>query len=279
MLRELQLDGSLRDKAAIAIERLKFFSDIANERFGGFTVCVSGGKDSSVITDLAIRSGVNCSFQTNWTGVDWPETCFFIKEEKRRLEALGYKFNVVVPRDKGGRQITMWSLIRKKGLPSRTRRFCCQYLKEGGDQDNCYLVFGVRWAESEKRKATRAMNEFIERRKEKRFITNDTNLMRRRMNEVCMKKNRYVLNPIIEWTDDEVWEYIRENNLSYNPLYDGGFKRVGCIGCPMSVNRRSDLERAPRYMALYKKAAAYYLAGHSGKYKTIEELFGWWLSR
>jgi 3'-phosphoadenosine 5'-phosphosulfate sulfotransferase (PAPS reductase)/FAD synthetase len=60
MLREKQLDGTIYDKTVIAIDRIKTMAPIAERIYGGYTVMVSGGKDSSVITDLAIRAGVKC---------------------------------------------------------------------------------------------------------------------------------------------------------------------------------------------------------------------------
>jgi len=278
MLRERQLDGSIRDKAGIAIDRLKFFSSIASKLFGGFTICVSGGKDSSVITDLAIKSKCECRFVHNRTGLDYPETCCFIKDEKRRIEALGYKFNIIIPRDKNGNRITMWKLIAKKGFPTRIRRFCCEHLKESPDGEGEYKVLGIRWQESSSRKTGRKVHEVVNRDKSKKFFTNDENSMLRRMTEVCFRKNIYILNPIIDWGEAEVWEYIRENNIPYNSLYDKGYRRVGCIGCPMNSRRREELMRLPKWSDLYKKAGARYLAAHPGICKNSDGLFNRWLS-
>jgi phosphoadenosine phosphosulfate reductase len=99
------------------------------------------------------------------------------------------------------------------------------------------------------------------------------------MTENCMKKNKLILNPIIEWSDDEVWEYIKERGLPYNPLYDRGHKRVGCIGCPMKTNRK-ELEENPLYAALYRKAAEKYLAKakiREGTRKDIDTYYNWWV--
>jgi phosphoadenosine phosphosulfate reductase len=75
------------------------------------------------------------------------------------------------------------------------------------------------------------------------------------MNEACYKDDRKnYLHPIIDWGDDDVWEYIHRNNLPYCSLYDEGFKRLGCILCPMSRNREREEKRWPRFVALYKKA-------------------------
>jgi phosphoadenosine phosphosulfate reductase len=284
MPREIQLDGTIYDKSAIAIERIRAMAPIADRLFGGFTVMVSGGKDSSVITDLAIRSGEKIKFETSWTGIEYPETVYFLRREQKRLREAGYSFEFIIPRDKDGKQITMWKLIEKAGFPNRHIRFCCKYLKEntGGDS---YCILGIRWAESVKRKNSRYIHEQASRNIAKREImTNNDNLAVRRMTEVCMKKNKYTLNPIIEWSDDEVWQYIREQELPYNSLYDRGHKRVGCIGCPM-VNNKKELENNPRWAALYKRSAERYLDKKTakcgvlhGSLTNIDTYWEWWVN-
>lgn len=65
------------------------------------------------------------------------------------------------------------------------------------------------------------------------MLTND-NVPDREWLEWCYQRNKTVINPIIDWTDDEVWEFIKEFNVPYCKLYDQGHKRLGCIACPMS---------------------------------------------
>lgn len=74
-----------------------------------------------------------------------------------------------------------------------------------------------------------------------------------RIVEMCYKTHTTMVNPIIDWTDAEVWEFIHEYNVPYCCLYDEGFKRLGCIGCPMgSVKQRNfEFERYPKYKHLY----------------------------
>lgn len=74
-----------------------------------------------------------------------------------------------------------------------------------------------------------------------------------RIVEMCYKTHTTLVNPIIDWNDSEVWEFIKEYNIPYCCLYDEGFKRLGCIGCPMgSVQQRmKEFERWPKYKNLY----------------------------
>jgi phosphoadenosine phosphosulfate reductase len=276
MLKEVQLDSSYYDKVLIAIERIKTMAPIAYNIYGLYTVMVSGGKDSSVITDLAIKSKIKCRFQTSWTGIEYPETVYFLRKEKERIEKLGYSFEFIIPRDKNGKQITMWKMIEKYGFPTRQMRFCCKRLKEVAGR-NSYCILGIRWAESTRRKNSRFIHEISGRL----MMTNNDNEATRRLNENCMKKRKYMLNPIIDWNDDEAWEYIHSNKIPYNPLYDSGYKRIGCIGCPMISNKK-DLENNPRYAALYKRAAERFLLNYAkdrtGIKSDIDTYYNWWVN-
>ena len=75
-----------------------------------------------------------------------------------------------------------------------------------------------------------------------------------------------MVNPIIDWSDDEVWEFIHEYNVPYCGLYDEGFKRLGCIGCPMGSvkQRRFEFERYPKYKNLYLLAFQKMIEIHGG---------------
>lgn len=68
----------------------------------------------------------------------------------------------------------------------------------------------------------------------------------------CFRTNKVLVNPLINWTDDEVWRCINDNHLPINPLYGCGFWRVGCVGCPMAGDARyRDFERYPKYRDRY----------------------------
>lgn len=69
----------------------------------------------------------------------------------------------------------------------------------------------------------------------------------------CFRTNKRLVNPLINWTDDDVWRFIRDNKLPYNPLYDCGWHRVGCVGCPMAgrIGRTQQFARYPKYKERY----------------------------
>ena len=113
------------------------------------------------------------------------------------------------------------------------QRYCCQVLKEATCRDR-FITTGVRWAESVKRRNNRGVYENFTANPEKKIILNNDNDENRRLFESCALKGKKICNPIVDWTDRDVWDYIRSERLPMNPLYEMGFYRVGCIGCPMA---------------------------------------------
>lgn len=104
----------MNDLEQMAIERLKAASDMSLMAYEKpLVICISGGKDSSAITELAVRSGIPCEFQHNHTTADAPETVRFVRSEFIRLEEKGYKCTVNMPVYKGKR-VSMWTLIPQK---------------------------------------------------------------------------------------------------------------------------------------------------------------------
>jgi phosphoadenosine phosphosulfate reductase len=178
----------------------------------------------------------------------------------------------------------MWNGIRKKGLPTRARRWCCAELKEYGGRGR-YCITGVRWEESVSRRG-RGVHEELTRSKDDRVILNNDNDMRRHLSESCIPKRKFILNPIIDWSADDVWEFIKLRNLPVNPLYAQGFKRIGCIGCPLAGNKlqRRDFERYPKYRDAYYRAVVRHFEYRKerglkmyGIMESPDSYFEWWL--
>jgi phosphoadenosine phosphosulfate reductase len=250
-----------------AIEYIKNF-----EPRDGYVVGFSGGKDSIVVRDLAIRSGVKHQCVYNNTTVDPPELVAFV----RSFEDVKF----VNPRR------TMRQLIITNGMPTQLYRFCCQELKERTSPGKLTIT-GVRWFESVKRKKTQGVVNVYGKTKAEGVVYNDDNAESRRVVEHCYRTNKVLINPIIDWTDDDVWEYIHKHSLRYCHLYDEGFDRLGCIGCPMgsSFMRRKSFERWPRYKLYYLNAFRDYIKRRKdkGNYKdelpqTAQEMFDKWES-
>lgn len=277
MLGQLNILG--KDKVQTAIERLKYF-----EPEQGYYLAFSGGKDSIAIYYLAKMAGVKFEAVYNHTTVDPPELVYFIRELRDKNKDIRISYP----------STTMWKLIVEKRMPpTRLVRYCCEYFKERGGEGR-FVVTGVRWEESVRRKKTRQMIEFdmygsqskesIERRKI--FMMSD-NEEKRRMIESCVIKGKNILNPIIDWTESEVWEFIKKYNLPYCKLYDEGFSRLGCVGCPMGGRRNMlrEFERYPKFKENFIRAFDRMISKRekdgleTGSWKTGKDVFNWWLGK
>lgn len=258
-----------------AIERIRYFEPMAlRKNPEGYYLCDSGGKDSTVIKELTYVAGVKFSIHHNLTTLDEPRTVYFVYDEKKRWESLGISYTIHRP------ELNFWQLIRKhKLLPTRIKRFCCAELKEGGGE-NSMCITGVRWAESVRR-SKRAIPETLTSSDKQRIMLFTDNCDDRRQFESCAMKKKLVLNPIIDWKDEDVWAYIHETGAPYNPLYDEGYKRVGCIGCPMSTHAREEWEKHPKYKANLMRTISRMIedcGGKFGNHTTAEEVYEWWVS-
>ena len=274
--------STIEDVYEKGIERIIFFyrMSIANGK-GKLYVAFSGGKDSVAIYGLcrsaASKLGIDifdmCEFHYHITCVDPPELVQFIKKE--------FPF---VLRDRP--KETMWQLIEKKQMPpTRFVRYCCQALKEGGGK-NGFCVTGVRWAESSRRKNTRGELEIYAPSAKDKRILNADNEEDRRLIEHCLQKRKYICNPIVDWSDEQVWGFIRKERLPYCELYDQGKKRLGCIGCPMASReeRIRDFEKYPKFKDAYIRAFDRMLenrrkSGLETEWKTGNEVMEWWISK
>lgn len=241
------------DLEHIAIDRLKAAHEMSMANYKKpLVVCISGGKDSSCVTELAIRSGLPVEFMHNHTTADAPETVRFMREEFRRLEDLGYHCILNMPTYKG-QPTSMWKLIPQKLMPpTRLVRYCCSILKEKGGAGR-FISTGVRWAESTSRKNNRGIYERIGSTKATKIILNNDNDDKRMLFENCRLQATRVVNPIIDWSDDDVKQFNEDAKKLLNPLYKCGFNRVGCIGCPMAGRhgREAQFLRYPKYKDMY----------------------------
>jgi len=220
----------------------------AHEPEDGFYVAFSGGKDSVVILDLVKRSGCKFDAHYNLTTVDPPELVRFVR---------------TFPEVEVHRPVeTMWQLIRRKGMPPRRNRaFCCDFLKERAGAGRV-IVTGIRWVESSRRRT-------------------------RRFYEGCYRnKTKHYLNPILDWEDSDVWDYIREYRVRYCQLYDEGWKRLGCVMCPRTGTEQCAREAArwPKLAAAWKRAIKATFNATKAKatnnaFSTPEEYWQWWLNR
>ena len=149
------------------------------------------------------------------------------------------------------------------------------------------MVTGVRWEESTGRKLKRSEFEadrlpFSSSESLEKFLNNDNSEDRREM-EHCVPKEKYYVNPIIDWGEETVWRFIIQERLPYCQLYDCGFHRLGCIGCPMDSHRREVLDLYPAFKRQWLRTMGKIITIRHEKglrcdWNTPEECYEWWVT-
>lgn len=204
------------DKEQLAIARLQDAARLSEHRYKKpLMITYSGGKDSQVLVALAERAGINFEVVNSHTTADAPETVYFIRDRFKELEERGIKCTIIMPTYKG-KSVSMWTLIPQKLVPpTRIMRYCCAVLKETTGH-NRFIATGVRWAESTQRKLNRGIMEINHRDKEKRIVMMADNSEKRQLFETCALKGKMTVNPIVDWSDEDVWDYMNAERLPVN---------------------------------------------------------------
>jgi phosphoadenosine phosphosulfate reductase len=212
----------------------------------------SGGKDSQVTARLLVKAGVKHELWYNNVTIDPPELVQFIKRHYPHAKWNNPK-----------KHLLSRVVEKAPGLPTRRGRWCCQEYKEGGG-DGRVRAFGVRAEESKRRKGLWSTTR--------------------------IDRGTATLAPILYWTEEDVWDYIRAEGLEYCSLYDEGFKRLGCVGCPLNPGtRKKEFERWPKYEEMWRRAGLMWWKKYrilvkqdgspyfAAKFKTFEDYWSWWM--
>ena len=239
------MNEELQRKVDFAIKLLQSAERKAAESNQPLELCYSGGKDSDVILELAKMAGIKYRAIHKCTTIDAPGTLKHVQEN-----------NVEIVRPKE----TFFQLIKRKGLPSRTVRFCCSFLKEYKILD--YAIVGIRADESAKRAKL-----YKEPEQCRVYSKNE-------------KVRQYL--PILNWTKNDVTEFIMERGIKCHPLYydeDGTFhveRRLGCMACPIAhqSHRIKEFKKFPNLIRCYIRSASYYFDNHyNNKNRRGQRLF------
>lgn len=194
-----------------AIEYIKEVSE--NYDFNSRFVSFSGGKDSTVVSDLVIRALGTPKVLHIFgdTTLEFPETYDYV-ERFRRLHRLTPMI------DSKNREKNFYDLAETIGPPSRVMRWCCTVFKTGAITRDINSIF---------KNKTRILTYYGIRRSE----SLSRSKYDRDSDSPKITKQRTV-SPIIDWIDADVWLYILTRNIDFNAAYRLGFSRVGCWCCP-----------------------------------------------
>lgn len=255
---EEALRRPLSEKIESAIGLLRLYEAKALELSpDGYWLAYSGGKDSECILELARMAGVKHRAVYNVTTIDPPELVRFIKRVHPEVEF-----------SRSRKESFFRRLETRPSLPpTRGMAWCCAEYKHRKATDKA-CVLGVRISESPGRaKLWRAM--------------------------VPDKHGGIMICPIVYWTTEDVWAFHKLRNLPHCCLYDEGFDRLGCVGCPKAGTEQQAREfaRWPHYAALWHRAVLRNWErwhdvprSNDGKpryhasFKDGEEFWQWWIS-
>lgn len=226
----------------------KAIKELQNEaKFHSLCGRFSGGKDSIVLRHLCRLAGVPCEFHFSRTSVDPPELLSYIS-----------RWHPDVVRHSPTE--TMFQKIIRKGFPpTRICRYCCQDFKERNvcpKSEQTLTLTGIRKEESRKRR-TRSKYELCQ-----------------------LSKGVVFFHPVIDWSEEQIWDFIELERLPYCSLYDEGFTRIGCVGCPMtsSGNMVREFTRWPNFEKAYLWAFERMLEGrHFDRWKTKYDVLEWYI--
>jgi len=213
-MQQLNLDGKTKEE--LAVEFIQ-----KHEPPEGYFLGFSGGKDSVVLKDLTIKSGVKFQAYYSAVGIDPPELVKFIKKHHP---------DVIFKRPKS----SLYATIPTKGFPTKFARWCCDWLKKNPTKDVplVHRLMGLRAEESVKRA---------------------------KRGNISKLGKWIIYKPVFDWLTWEIWDHIERHELPYCSLYDEGFDRIGCVVCPFlcrpnqwALNQHR--ERWPKHYYAFEKA-------------------------
>ena len=238
----------------------------------GFYTTFSGGKDSQCLYHLVKMAGVKSKTHMNLTSVDPPEVIRFVKTQYPDVELIKPKMSI-------------YDMAKKKHIiPTRIFRWCCAEYKEMSGVGKVTLI-GVRKEESARRAKREEISINIKGKKNEQSF-DQWSEHEEQMVACVGGKDKILVSPIIYWTEKDVWEFLNANNIPHCKLYDEGYKRIGCICCPISnyKSKLRDIERWPHVKRNWLKAIQWlidngYIDRNFNRFSNAaEDGFHWWIS-
>jgi phosphoadenosine phosphosulfate reductase len=195
------------------------------EKFGSKMVLASSfGAEDVVLIDMM------CKINRNFTRVFTLDTGRLNQETYDLIDKIRKKYDIIVdvyfPNSSD-----VEKMVANKGMNLMyesidNRKLCCNIrkvepLKRALKKFDCWIT-GLR------REQTVTRNKIMK-------IEVDS-----------LNNNITKLNPLADWTSDEIWKYIHENKVPYNELHDKGYPSIGCEPCTRAIKKGED-PRAGRW--------------------------------
>ncbi len=200
--------------------------DEALTRFEKGTIAVSfSGAEDVVLIDLIHRLGHTVDVFSLDTGRLHPETYEFIEKVRTHYAT---QIELLSPDAKA-----LGELVKEKGLFS---------FREDGHGECC----GVRKIQPLKQKLSHLKAWITGQRKDQSVTRTEVPLEQTDAAFSTPTNELTKFNPLAEWTSADVWQYIRTNEVPYNPLHDNGFVSIGCQPCTRAIGPQEH-ERAGRW--------------------------------
>jgi len=208
-----------RLSGALPGEIIRYFSGLFSEKLAFAT---SFGAEDQVLTHIITASKIPVQFFALDTGRLFPETYKLLKITSERYHQ---QIIVYLPDNNKVQQ-----MVESKGEnlfynSIENRKLCCRIrkvepLKRALDGMQAWIT-GLRREQSAERSKTRLVEWDVE--------------------NVLLK-----INPLANWSEEQLWQYIREHDIPYNPLHDKNYKSIGCQPCTRALKPGEDA-RAGRW--------------------------------
>jgi phosphoadenosine phosphosulfate reductase len=218
MIEQIQkLNEKLKNKTA---EQILFY--FLKEYDGKSGLASSLGAEDQVLTDMIAKIDKSTKIFTLDTGRVFPETYKVLDDTNKKYNI---SIEVYFPEYSKVEQ-----MVKTKGInlfydSIENRKLCCNIrkiepLKRALKNIDVWIT-GLRKDQS----VTRFFTPLVDWDEENQVIK---------------------VNPLLTWSEKDVWKYIKENDVPYNELHDKGFPSIGCQPCTRAINKGEDV-RAGRW--------------------------------
>ena len=178
--------------------------------------------EDMVLTDLILKAGLPIGIFSLETGRLHPETLAVLDDVKA---AYGYDIKLFKPQDAAVDEYVAANGLNAFYDSVEMRRECCRIRKV--EPLGRALAGNKAWVTGQRRSqsTTRAALDVQE-------------------DDPAHGMTKF--NPLADWSEQDVWNYIREHKVPYNALHDQGFPSIGCAPCTRAIQPGEDV-RAGRW--------------------------------